>query len=253
MTTPSQELFRVDSEVAAHFIASHTLPLAIKRNAADPPSEVISRATFSLLEIAGRHYFVTCAHVHDKFIEVQCAHPNAQLAAYTTIPSFAELYGFSLVDYDSKTLDVAIYRGQEERIALPSRFFIPYEGSYLPDPQIGEMVCIVGYPRENIDVTATQAALDYLQIIFPISSVSDRHVVLADETGGRKLVDLFEPSKDPIDLGGLSGSAAYVLRNAHYRFIGIVKECRQTDQTILISRLGCLGSDGRIDRLRMPF
>jgi hypothetical protein len=191
--------------------------------------------------------------VYEKFEEVKARYPNAQLAAYTTVPKFTELHGFSLVDSDSRILDVAIFGGQEDRVELPSRFFIPYERSYLADPFVGEMVCIVGYPKENIEVAPGRAALDYMQIIFPISSVSDRHVVLADESGGRIVRDREEPTRGRIDLGGLSGSAAYVLRNLRYRFIGIVKECHEPDQTILISRLGCLDEEGRIDRLRMPF
>src|SRR6267154_926435 len=126
----------VDSDEAAHFIACHTLPLAIKEDAAHPPYQVISRATFSLIEIAKQHYFVTSAHVYEKYLEVKAAHPGAQLAAYSTEPYFMELHGFRLIDWDSKNLDIAIFGGQENRVELPSRLFIPYEASYLTDPEI---------------------------------------------------------------------------------------------------------------------
>ena len=43
----------------------------------------------------GRHFFVTCAHVLEKFREMQVEYPNAQLAAYITVPYFTELLGFS--------------------------------------------------------------------------------------------------------------------------------------------------------------
>jgi hypothetical protein len=247
------ERIPTDSPTTAHFLACHTLPLGIKKDATDRPHQVVARATFSLLEISAKRFFVTCAHVLDKFEEIQVEYPNAQLAAYTTIPHFTELFGFNLVDSESKILDVAIFRGLEDIIELPSRNFIPYKGSYLDDPGVGEYVCIVGYPRENVDVTEHKADLNYTQLILPISSVSDRHVVLADETGERKFHDFFEPENTSIDFGGLSGSAAYVLRNFIYRFVGIVKECHERDHTILISRLGCLNPDGTIDRSRMPY
>ena len=184
---------------------------------------------------------------------MQAEYPNVQLAAYSTVPHFTELFGFDLVDSESKILDVAIFRGQEDTVQLPSRFFIPYKGSYLSDPVVGEYVCIVGYPSDNVEVTDNKADLNYTQLVLPISSVSDRHVVLADETGERKFHDFFEPENTSIDFGGLSGSAAYVLRNSIYRFIGIVKGCHERDHTILISRLGCLNPDGTIDRSRMPY
>ena len=242
-----------DSAETAHFLACHTLPLGIKRDAQHAPHQVVARATCSLLEISKKHFFVTCAHVLDKLQEIQIEHPNALLAAYTTAPHFTELYGFSLVDSESEILDVAIFRGQGDTVELPERSFIPYNGSYLADPVKGEYVCIVGYPSENVEVTEGRADLNYMQLIFPISSVSDRHIVLADETGQRRFRDFIEPQKMGVDLGGLSGSAAYVLRNFIYRFIGIVKECHERDNTILISRLGCLNSDGTVDRSRMPY
>ncbi len=242
-----------DSAETAHFLACHTLPLGIKEDAQHAPHQVIARATCSLLEIGKKHFFVTCAHVLDKLQEIQVEHPNAQLAAYTTVPHFTELFGFRFVDSESEILDVAILRGQEDTVELPERFFIPYDGSYVADPVIGEHVCIVGYPSENVEVTEGRADLNYMQLILPISSVSDRHIVLADETGQRRFRDFFEPQKMGVDLGGLSGSSAYVLRNFIYRFVGIVKECHERDNTILISRLGCLNPDGTIDRSRMPY
>jgi len=241
------------SKETAHFLACHTLPLGLKGDAKDLPHEVIARATFSLVEIDEKHFFITNAHVWDKYLEIKGEHPKAQLAAYTTIPAFTELSGFHLIDSDSKILDVAIFRGQETRVDLPGRFFIPYNGSYLADPAINEPVCIVGYPSENIEVDPRKAHFDYMQILFPISSISERHVVLADEHGQRIFHDEIDPELTRVDLGGLSGSPAYVLRNHRYRFIGIVKECSQSDQTILISRLGCFHRDGTIDRQRMPY
>src|SRR5262245_57717555 len=107
---------RTDSPRTAHFLACRTLPLGIKKHANDPPHQVIARATFSLLDLWGRHHFVTCAHVLNKLEETQATYPDAQLAAYTTVPRFIELFGFRLIDSESKILDVAIFRGQEDRV-----------------------------------------------------------------------------------------------------------------------------------------
>jgi hypothetical protein len=250
---PTTNAIPTDSEETAHFLACHTLPLGLKLDAEHKPDQVVNRATFSLVEIGGRHFFITCAHVLEKFAEIQAKYPNAQLAAYTTIPYFMELSGFHLVDSESKILDVAIFRWREDRVELPGRFFIPYAGSYLADPAKNEPVIIVGYPSDIVEVGPWRAELSYMQIIFPVSSVSDRHVVLANENGQRKFRDEFYPEQTGINLGGLSGSPAYVLRNQRYRFIGIVKECLEADHTILISRLGCLSSQGTIDRSQMPY
>src|SRR6266404_7164576 len=204
--TPPIVAVPTDSDTTAHFLACHTLPLGIKMDALHPPHRVVARATCSLLEIGNKHFFITCAHVLNKLRELQTDYPDAQLAAYTTVPRFTELFGFTLVDSESKVLDVALFRGQEDRVEIPNRFFIPYNGSYLADPVIGEPLCIVGYPSENVEVTEGKANLNYMQLILPISSVSDRHLVLADETGQRRFQDFFEPHKKGVGLGGLSGS-----------------------------------------------
>ena len=242
-----------DSPETAHFLACHTLPLALKNSSKDEPYEVVSRATFSLVELGGNHFFVTCAHVWEKFQEMQTEYPGAELAAYTTVPRFTELFGFRLIDVESDVLDVAIFRGQEARVDLPGRSFIPYEGSYLSDPKIGDPVCIVGYPKETVEVVPGRAYLNYTQLVLEASSISDRHIILADEKGNRVFQDFMDPGVTQLGLGGLSGSAAYVLRDSIYRFVGIVKECQELNHTIVISRLSCLNSDGTIDRSRMPF
>ena len=149
---------------------------------------------------------------------------------------------------------MAIFRGLEERITIPGIRFIKYESSYLHDPHVGEMVCVVGYPSADVSVTPEgMADFGYTQIIFPISSVSERQLVLANETGGRHLHDFKNSAVTEIDFGGLSGSPAFVLRGMATHFVGIVRSSTNSDHTILISRLGCLNSDGTLDHLRMPW
>ena len=111
---------RTDSAETAHFLACRTLPIGIKKDAQHAPHQVIARATCSLVEIGKKHFFVTCAHVIDKLQEIQIEHPNAQLAAYTTVPHFTELYGFSLVDSESEILDVAILEDRKIELNSPN-------------------------------------------------------------------------------------------------------------------------------------
>ena len=230
------------------------MPLAIKRDLSLKPHDVVNRATFTLLEIGGRHFFLTSCHVLQAFNEIKRDNANAQLTAYGFVPRFNEYHGFTLVDFDETVLDVAIFRGLEEKITIPETRFIKYESSYLREPRIGELVCIVGYPGADVSVTADGLAdFGYTQIIFPISSLSERHLVLANETGERRLHDFKDGAVTQIDLGGLSGSPAFVLRDMAAHFVGIVGECSKTGHTILISRLGCINSDGTLDRLRMPW
>ena len=244
----------IDHLTVADLLSSHTMPLAIKQDLALKPHHVVNRATFTLLEIGGRDFFLTSCHVLQKFKEIKHDNDNAQLVAYGFVPHFDEYHGFTLVDSEETVLDVAIFRGVAEKITIPGTRFIKYESSYLPEPQIGELVCVVGYPAADVSVKAEGSAdFGYIQIIFPISSLSERQIVLANETGERRLHDFKNSAVTQIDLGGLSGSPAFVLRDMAAHFVGIVRSSTNSDHTILISRLGCLKNDGTLDRLRLPW
>ena len=188
----------IDDPTVAHLLSSHTMPLAIKRDFSLKPHQVANRATFTLLEIGGRHFFLTSCHVLQAFNEIKRDNANAQLAAYGFVPRFNEYHGFTLVDFEETVLDVAIFRGLADQITIPGIRFIKYEASYLGEPRIGELVCVVGYPAADVSVTAEgMADFGYTQIIFPISSLSERQLVLANETGERRLRDFKKPPKRP--------------------------------------------------------
>ena len=48
-----------------------------------------------------------------------------------------------------------------------------------------------------------RADLNYMQLIFPASSISDRQIVLADEDGNRIFRDFIEPETTQIGTGRL--------------------------------------------------
>jgi hypothetical protein len=242
----------VASEAAATLLSKHTLPLGLKATSEDFPWDGTKRATFTLLRLAHRHVFVTCSHVLDTLREMQKLSPSAQMVAYlTSAPYLIELNGFTLIDHDRPSLDVAVFRGLEDIVDLPGMRFIDYALSYLPDPAPGEPVCIVGYPGANVAVTRDKADFGFMHIRFRASTVSERQIILADEHGDRSFFDYDDPARLGIALGGLSGSPAFVIREQRHRFVGIVTDCSNSDRTIahtiIISRLGCIQPDGTLD------
>jgi hypothetical protein len=260
---PSMEqLIPAMSDEAAAVMSRHTLSLAIKARRSDTPWVKAERGSFALVNAGTRDVFVTCFHVLEALREAWEKDPSALMVAYSAMEHhgrtmLAEYNTFELID-ESKSLDVAIFRGLLDRILifdLPDRELIDYRASYLEDPKAGEPVMIVGYPGANVSLSPELADLGYMQIGYTASSVSDRYVVLANESGTRKFSDYSVPSRQGVSLGGLSGSPAFVLREQRPRFIGIVSESGDTgttDDTIFVSRLGCLKPDGTLDHLRIP-
>lgn len=240
------------SEVAATLLSKHTLPLGLKADSNNSPWDKTERANFTLLWTGQRHVFITCFHVLSRFQEMQKQNPSAKIVAYIDIfPSLAELHGFTLLDY-SKRLDVAVFRGLEDIVELPERQFIDFESSYLVDPVVGEPVSVVGYPGATVTLTPKKADLGFMHIGFMASCVSEQRIILANENGGWRFTDYDDPTRSSIALGGLSGSPAFVHRNQVPRFVGIVTDASDKDQTIIISRLGCIKRDGTLDHNAIP-
>ncbi len=79
----------------------------------------------------------------------------------------------------------------------------------------------------------------------------------ANEDGDRRFFHHDDPDFLGVNLGGLSGSPAFVIRDNQTRFAGIVTECSNTecskDVTIFISRLGFLNPDGTLDHTAIPW
>ncbi|MBI2926930.1 MAG: hypothetical protein HYY24_14640 [Verrucomicrobia bacterium] len=236
----------------AGILSRHALPLGLKANAAECPWATTTRATFTLLRLDQKCVFATCLHVLTKLRELQRLDQSAEIVGYLVNSApFGELNTFTLVDHD-QLLDVAVFGGLEDTFELPGLQFIDYDSSYLADPVRGDLVAIVGYPAANVSVSRNLADFGYMFIGVIVSSVSELRIVLANEHGDREFCDYTPAHRDQVPLGGLSGSPAFVIRNLQYRFIGIVTDASPGDQTIIISRLGCLNPDGTLDHTRIP-
>jgi hypothetical protein len=243
-----------DSDAAARLLSRHALPLGLKAASTDFPWEGAKRGTFTLLRLQEIDIFVTCYHVFSTYRQMQTGNPAAEIVAYLAPATpLIELSPFTLIDHDSRSLDAATFRGLDARVELPGVRFIDYHASYLSDPAVGEIVWIVGYPAANISVARASADFGFIYMGLRASTVSERQIKLANEYGDRTFTDFLTPSRDRIDLGGLSGSPAFVIRNQQHRFVGIVTDCSERDQTILVSRLGCINPDGTLDHTAIPW
>jgi hypothetical protein len=210
-------------------------------------------ATFSLVRLPERDVCITCNHVYERLLEERQQHPGARIVAYLPEGEFplVELNTFELIDREGRSLDVAIFGGIDSMINLPSRNFIDYQESYISDPAVGESVMISGYPASGLDASESRIVFGHTFICFRASSISERQIKLANEHGDRTFEHFDDPTKTGANLGGMSGSPAFMVRDGKLGFVGIVTDCsgssENTDGTIIISRLGCLNSDGSLD------
>jgi hypothetical protein len=185
--------------------------------------------------------------------EVRQEQADAKIVAYLPEGDFplVELNTFELIDREGPSLDVAIFGGIEPSIHLPNRRFIDYQESYLSDPEVGESVMVSGYPASGLDASVNRMVFGHTFICFRASSITERQITLANEHGDRTFEHFDDPTKTGTDLGGMSGSPAFMVRDGKLKFVGIVTGCsgsrESTEGSIIISRLGCLKPDGSLD------
>lgn len=237
---------------AADYFAQYTVPLGVKSRGSSLPWDKMPRGTFSLIDAGDCRVAVTCFHVVESLNRAREVEGDAELVGYVSFAQgLIELFGYKLIDGDPN-LDIAIFIGNGDSLEIPGRRFIDFQGCYCGDVSQGEPILIVGYPGAGASVTPVLADFGYMHLLLPVSSVSDHRLVLANEQGTREFEYFDDPHKKEIDLGGLSGSPAFVLRNGRYYFAGIVTDCSERDQTILVSRLGCLDRNGTLNRSLLP-
>lgn len=241
------------SREAAAYFSAYTLPLGLKAKSTNMPWDETRRGTFSLINAGERKVMVTCYHVWEALERLRSSNADAQLVGYfISALGLVEVFGFRLIDQEKSVLDVAVFVGHEEPLEIPDRKFIDFQGNYCPDVVVGDQVLVVGYPGHGTSITPKIADFGYTHLLLPASAVSPDRIVLADEQGQRVFTHYDDPQCDHMDLGGLSGSPAFVLRDQRYFFAGIVIECSERDQTMMVSRLGCLRPDGTLDPAMLP-
>ena len=248
-----QRRIPIGSPEAIAIYNQHALPLAINSGDGVMPWDKKNWATFSLVRLPERDVCITCNHVYERLLEVQRNDPAARIVAYPPGGDFplVELNTFELIDREGPSLDVAVFGGLEPRISLPNRRFIDYRNTYIPDPVLGESVMISGYPSSGLDASENRMVFGHTFICFRASSITERQIILANEHGDRTFEHSDDPTRTGTDLGGMSGSPAFMVRDGKLGFVGIVTDCSgssdNTDGTIIISRLGCLNPDGTLD------
>ena len=106
--------------------------------------------------------------------------------------------------------------------------------------------------RKQDDILKTVSS-GYISFCDFVTSVSERHFLLCDETISRQLIEY--KKQDEIDkLGGLSGCPAFISRNGHDDLAGFVYESSDgITATIFIAHADFIKQDGTIDQSKIPF
>lgn len=222
------------------------------------PEDVISNGTASFVDTGAAKLLVTCGHVMDEFNRIKVDNPNAVLAVtgnsgtQPVVVSDAQV-----IDSGGKQLDLATLRlSDPDRITRCGKRYFPVEEWPPARPTKGQVAVMVGYPGIHREPSNRGLEVRATPICDFVTSVSDRNVYLVDEDLARVAIKCNLTLTDLTSLGGMSGSAVYIVDEERQvpKLAGFIYEAGAgTHATIFIAHAGYIRADGTLDRESMPW
>ena len=223
------------------------------------PDNIFSNATMTLLDTGERKLFVTCYHVWEKFQKYKAEDSGTlMLIGRGDGEELMHFNDAEYVDGDKDNLDIAIlsfpYLKEVEK--GEKRF---YKAKNWPPENVskGEVVGFLGYPGVGRGTHKTDRKGIFSGIglwVDFVTSVSDRHSVIADEKNEREREVYINSFKESGALGGISGSSVYVFRDKEYVLVGFVYEGGEgMHSPVFASHASFINANGKIDRQNMPW
>jgi hypothetical protein len=222
------------------------------------PKDVMYNGTVSFIDTGTERLLVTCGHVVDKFNELRSANPDTTLVitgnsgTQPVIVSDAEV-----IDNGGTRLDMAVLRLPDpDRITLCGKSY--FKAEFWPPKRAveGQVAVLVGFPGEHRDPSARGLEVRATPICDFVTSVSERNIFLVDQDIARVDVKCNPSLKDLASLGGMSGSAVYVVDEVRQvpQLVGFLYEAgKGTHAMVYIAHAAFLRSDGTLDRQSMPW
>ena len=214
------------------------------------PTE-IRNGTVSFVKIGNRSFGITCHHVIDKYINYKKQHDDVIFNIGTVeLDPVAQLF-----DSDKK-IDIALIELTNNQIKhltsngkIGSQVYKP--AKWPPtQPQKGEYVIFGGFPG------SLRVVESFNEIVFyswssggsRIDSTSDERFISAFEReywirsfGQKHLLDLKS-------LGGMSGGPAFIKRDLHFEFVGIITDYQDNYDAVFFASAQTITENGQITK-----
>jgi hypothetical protein len=221
------------------------------------PTTVRFNGTASFVDTGSAKVVVTCAHVLRRFRELRLEEPELDMfitgSSTNHVLRLEETY---LVSDGGKSVDLAVFKfpNPDQVLDLGKCYFQAAPWPPLR-PEVGRTAIIAGFQGEHREARENALRINLTVFCDLITSVSDRHLVLADESATRVCVKLNQDLGDLGLLGGLSGSAVFTTDSDNSaRLAGFLYETGSgTDATVFAIHADFLNDDGTINRRRIAW
>jgi hypothetical protein len=234
-----------------------TVPLMIFPDRCPKPENMLSGGSGALVDTGEKRLLITCSHVWKAYEKALSESEHAVIVAGRgNAKQPVILNGLPVLSRD-ESLDLVVVDFLDgSRLGNCSKSFFRAP-CWPPEPPVkDDVLCVIGFPGlHNIISHGNTARTLHADMVTDfVVSVSDRHMVLADEERVRTQA-VYAPGIPQLGpLGGLSGSPAFVNRNSTFDFVGVAYEAGDnTDATIFVSHACYLKANGDIDYGRLPW
>jgi hypothetical protein len=231
-------------------LSPFTVMLAFTKTENPGATDVFNNGTGSLVDTGQRKLLVTNHHVYEEFEKWRSEVPCTRLVmSGVDGRPFVDISGQPCIDSD-ESYDLAVLAISPAIVEQQGKKFYPASAWPPQRPKEGTRVVIVGYPGQGRHAQESDTLVVMpLSVGRTVTSVSDRHFLMADETQDA-YTHAPEGQRLPTSYGGISGSAAYSVhrirnRSDEYHLCGFVK-AEGFDHTILVAHADHINADGTI-------
>lgn len=207
---------------ATEHFAPHVCALVAFRNRAGRPQDAVWGGSATFVRTGRRLLLVTAKHVLAEFDTMRDA-PDSRLFALGNGP---------VVDVSEWESDMA--EGCDIAALVASRTFAPeaiglrawgQDPWRRPRPAVGEVLFLMGYPGVvRVPASDQLMTTGRSTVLEAVVSVSDRHAIISPSDAPRQSWPERAPGEAALDAGGMSGGAAFVIRDKRADFIGVVSQ-----------------------------
>jgi hypothetical protein len=229
----------------------HCAPIFFLPSPTSGPSAIAANGTVALLDTGEKKLLLTCFHVWDEFRNYRQEVPGGCLCAvfnnYLQQPTF--IPDEALIDADAD-LDLAVFEARPDTWSMGYKRFYRIDRWPIPKAKKGDPIAFVGFPGASRKTD--QGIGDFGTAMFglTVTDVSERKLIIAPMPGDEQhLVDNEGRELPPFDVGGLSGTPAYVRDSkARLLLVGFVQMGRTTSDALFLVHAAFLNRDGSLRR-----
>ena len=203
--------------------------------------------TCVLIDTGKVRIFVTCEHVWTQWKKYKTKHPAAELLVGLGNGTPFILSNAELIDSDTKC-DLAVVKAEIDPQQLGSKAFFRIEEWPIPLPNVGDFMTIIGFPgRGRIAFGNGITGWNPTRLGYPVSGVTPNDITLAPEKKNDRKSYENGNEIDHFDIGGMSGSPAFLLRKKGMPLLaGFLRAGKTSDDFIFLTPARYLQPDGKL-------